>query len=112
MRAMVPDPPSGFHFFYPSSFTVLSSPCSLCSVVPDIGGVSDKLHFQKTDDAVLATPMRVPDVAFGEMRQPSLATSVTWLWLAAPFCRRMHRLERALIKQRPTSDWSKTLIFK
>ena len=26
-----------------------------------------KLHFQKTYDGILATPMRVPDVAFGEM---------------------------------------------
>jgi lipooligosaccharide transport system permease protein len=38
------------------------------------GAVSDgcfniwfKLHFQKTYDGILATPMRVPDVAFGEM---------------------------------------------
>ena len=26
-----------------------------------------KLHFQKTYDGILATPMRVPDIAFGEM---------------------------------------------
>ena len=38
------------------------------------GAISDgmfniffKLHFQKTYDGILATPMRVPDVAFGEM---------------------------------------------
>lgn len=82
-----------FSGFFEPLFYLLSLGLGLGAMVPDIGGVSYtafvapgllasscmngaitdgffniffKLHFQKTYDAVLATPMRVADVAFGE----------------------------------------------
>ncbi len=80
--------------FFEPVFYLLGIGLGLGSLVPDIdgiaysafvapgllaascmnGAISDgffniffKLHFQKTYDGILATPMRVPDVAFGEM---------------------------------------------
>jgi lipooligosaccharide transport system permease protein len=80
--------------FFEPLFYLLSIGIGLGAMVPDIEGVSYrafvvpgllaancmngavtdgffniffKLHFQKTYDGILATPMRVPDVAFGEM---------------------------------------------
>jgi lipooligosaccharide transport system permease protein len=80
--------------FFEPLFYLLSIGLGLGAMVPDIGGISYaafvapgllassclngalsdgmfniffKLHFQKTYDGILATPMRVPDVAFGEM---------------------------------------------
>jgi lipooligosaccharide transport system permease protein len=83
-----------FSGFFEPLFYLLSIGIGLGSMVPDIDGVSYgafvapgllassclngaitdgffnvffKLHFQKTYDGILATPMRVPDIAFGEM---------------------------------------------
>ncbi len=83
-----------FSGFFEPLFYLLSIGIGLGSLVPDVGGVSYtafvapgllasscmngaitdgffniffKLHFQKTYDGILASPMRVPDVAFGEM---------------------------------------------
>jgi lipooligosaccharide transport system permease protein len=83
-----------FSGFFEPLFYLLSIGLGLGGLVPDINGVnytafvapgllaancmngaiSDglfniwfKLHFQKTYDGILATPMRVADVAFGEM---------------------------------------------
>jgi lipooligosaccharide transport system permease protein len=80
--------------FFEPVFYLLGIGIGLGGLVPDIGGVSYaafvapgllasscmngaitdgffniffKLHFQKTYDGILATPMRVPDVALGEM---------------------------------------------
>jgi lipooligosaccharide transport system permease protein len=80
--------------FFEPLFYLLSLGIGLGAMVPDIGGVSYsafvapgllasscmngaitdgffniffKLHFQKTYDGILATPMRVADIAFGEM---------------------------------------------
>lgn len=80
--------------FFEPLFYLLSLGIGLGAMVPDIGGVSYsafvapgllasscmngaitdgffniffKLHFQKTYDGILATPMRVPDIALGEM---------------------------------------------
>jgi lipooligosaccharide transport system permease protein len=80
--------------FFEPLFYLLSLGLGLGGLVPDIGGInyaafvapgllassclngalSDgmfniffKLHYQKTYDGILATPMRVPDVALGEM---------------------------------------------
>lgn len=79
--------------FFEPLFYLLSIGLGLGAMVPDVGGVSYtafvapgllaascmngaitdgffniffKLRFQKTYDGILATPMRVPDVAFGE----------------------------------------------
>ncbi len=83
-----------FTGFFEPLFYLLSIGVGLGAMVPDIGGVSYtafvapgllasscmngaitdgffniffKLHYQKTYDGILATPMRVPDVALGEM---------------------------------------------
>ena len=83
-----------FSGFFEPLFYLLGIGIGLGSIVPAIGGVSYsayvapgllassclngaitdgffnvhwKLHYQKTYDGILATPMRVPDVAFGEM---------------------------------------------
>jgi lipooligosaccharide transport system permease protein len=80
--------------FFEPLFYLLSLGIGLGTMVPDIGGVNYsafvapgllasscmngaitdgffniffKLHYQKTYDGILATPMRVPDIAFGEM---------------------------------------------
>lgn len=82
-----------FSGFFEPLFYLLSLGLGLGAMVPDIGDISYtafvapgllaascmngaitdgffniffKLHFQKTYDGILATPMRVPDVAFGE----------------------------------------------
>jgi lipooligosaccharide transport system permease protein len=83
-----------FSGFFEPLFYLLSIGIGLGGMVPDVGGISYtafvapgllassclngaisdgffniffKLHFQKTYDGILASPMRVPDVAFGEM---------------------------------------------
>jgi lipooligosaccharide transport system permease protein len=83
-----------FSGFFEPLFYLLSIGIGLGTMVPDVAGVSYtafvapgllasscmngaitdgmfniffKLHFQKTYDGILATPMRVPDMAFGEM---------------------------------------------
>jgi lipooligosaccharide transport system permease protein len=89
--------------FFEPLFYLLSLGLGLGGMVPDIGGISYaafvapgllassclngalsdgmfniffKLHFQKTYDGILATPMRVPDVALGEMSWASMRGSL------------------------------------
>ena len=83
-----------FSGFFEPLFYLLGIGMGLGSIVPPIGGISYsayvapgllassclngaitdgffnvhwKLHYQKTYDGILATPMRVPDIALGEM---------------------------------------------
>jgi lipooligosaccharide transport system permease protein len=46
---------------------LLASSCMNGAIADGMFNIFFKLHFQKTYDGILATPMRVPDVAFGEM---------------------------------------------
>jgi len=46
---------------------LLASSCLNGAIADGFFNIFFKLHFQKTYDGILATPMRVPDVAFGEM---------------------------------------------
>jgi lipooligosaccharide transport system permease protein len=46
---------------------LLASSCMNGAITDGMFNIFFKLHFQKTYDGILATPMRVPDVAFGEM---------------------------------------------
>jgi lipooligosaccharide transport system permease protein len=46
---------------------LLASSCLNGAITDGLFNIWFKLHFQKTYDGILATPMRVPDVAFGEM---------------------------------------------
>jgi hypothetical protein len=45
----------------------LASSCLNGAITDGFFNMHFKLHYQKTYDGILATPMRVPDVAFGEM---------------------------------------------
>ncbi len=83
-----------FSGFFEPLFYLLSVGIGLGAMIPDVDGISYtafvapgllaascmngaisdgffniffKLHFQKTYDGILASPMRVPDIAFGEM---------------------------------------------
>jgi lipooligosaccharide transport system permease protein len=46
---------------------LLAASCLNGAITDGCFNIFFKLHFQKTYDGILATPMRVPDVAFGEM---------------------------------------------
>jgi lipooligosaccharide transport system permease protein len=46
---------------------LLASSCLNGAITDGFFNIFIKLHFQKTYDGILATPMRVPDIAFGEM---------------------------------------------
>jgi lipooligosaccharide transport system permease protein len=46
---------------------LLASSCLNGAISDGFFNIFFKLHYQKTYDGILATPMRVPDVAFGEM---------------------------------------------
>jgi lipooligosaccharide transport system permease protein len=46
---------------------LLAASCMNGAISDGFFNIFFKLHFQKTYDGILATPMRVPDVAFGEM---------------------------------------------
>jgi len=46
---------------------LLASSCLNGAITDGFFNIFFKLHFQKTYDGILATPMRVPDVALGEM---------------------------------------------
>jgi lipooligosaccharide transport system permease protein len=46
---------------------LLASSCLNGAITDGFFNIFFKLHYQKTYDGILATPMRVPDVAFGEM---------------------------------------------
>jgi lipooligosaccharide transport system permease protein len=45
---------------------LLASSCMNGAITDGFFNIFFKLHFQKTYDGILATPMRVPDIAFGE----------------------------------------------
>ena len=55
---------------------LLASSCMNGAVSDGLYNIFWKLHFQKTYDGILATPMRVPDVAFGEMLWATLRGSL------------------------------------
>lgn len=66
LGAMVPDI-NGVSY---SAFVVpglLASSCMNGAITDGFFNIFFKLHFQKTYDGILATPMRVVDIAFGEM---------------------------------------------
>ena len=46
---------------------LLAASCMNGAISDGFFNIFFKLHFQKTYDGILATPMRVPDIAFGEM---------------------------------------------
>jgi lipooligosaccharide transport system permease protein len=46
---------------------LLASSCLNGAITDGFFNIFFKLHYQKTYDGILATPMRVPDVGFGEM---------------------------------------------
>ncbi len=46
---------------------LLASSCLNGAITDGFFNIFFKLHYQKTYDGILSTPMRVPDVAFGEM---------------------------------------------
>jgi lipooligosaccharide transport system permease protein len=46
---------------------LLAASCMNGAITDGFFNIHFKLHIQKTYDGILATPMRVPDVAFGEM---------------------------------------------
>jgi lipooligosaccharide transport system permease protein len=46
---------------------LLAASCMNGAIADGFFNIFFKLHYQKTYDGILATPMRVPDVAFGEM---------------------------------------------
>ena len=46
---------------------LLASSCMNGAIAEGVFNLFFKLHYQKTYDGILATPMRVPDVAFGEI---------------------------------------------
>lgn len=46
---------------------LLASSCLNGAITDGFFNIFFKLHFQRTYDGILATPMRVPDIAFGEM---------------------------------------------
>jgi lipooligosaccharide transport system permease protein len=65
LGAMVPD----IHGVSYTAFVapgLLASSCMQGAITDGFFNIFFKLHFQKTYDGILATPMRVPDVALGE----------------------------------------------
>lgn len=55
---------------------LLASSCMNGAISDGMFNIFFKLHFQKTYDGILATPMRVPDVACGEMLWAILRSSL------------------------------------
>ena len=55
---------------------LLASSCMNGAVSDGLFNIFDKLRYRKTYDAVLATPMRVADVAFGEMLWATMRGSI------------------------------------
>ena len=66
LGAMVP-PIDGISYSAFVAPGLLASSCLNGAITDGFFNIFFKLHFQKTYDGILATPMRVPDVAFGEM---------------------------------------------
>ena len=92
---------------------LLASSCLNGAITDGFFNIFFKLHYQKTYDGILATPMRVPDVAFGEMlwalRRGSLYAAV--FLIGAAGSRRVHRQAAAAIavgafwRGRPPCSW-------
>ena len=55
---------------------LLASSCMNGAVSDGLFNIFDKLRYRKTNDAVLATPMRVPDIALGEMLWATMRGSI------------------------------------
>ena len=66
LGAMVP-PIDGLSYSAFVAPGLLASSCLHGAITDGFFNIHFKLYFQKTYDGILATPMRVPDVAFGEM---------------------------------------------
>ena len=66
LGAMVP-PIDGLSYSAFVAPGLLASSCLNGAITDGFFNIHFKLYFQKTYDGILATPMRVPDVAFGEM---------------------------------------------
>ena len=66
LGALVP-PVDGINYSAYVAPGLLASSCLNGAITDGFFNVHFKLHYQKTYDGILATPMRVPDVAFGEM---------------------------------------------
>ena len=66
LGAMVPDI-AGVNYSAFVAPGLLASSCMNGAITDGFFNIFFKLHFQKTYDGILATPMRVPDIAFGEM---------------------------------------------
>jgi lipooligosaccharide transport system permease protein len=66
LGAMVPDI-DGISYSAFVAPGLLASSCMNGAITDGFFNIFFKLHFQKTYDGILATPMRVPDIAFGEM---------------------------------------------
>jgi lipooligosaccharide transport system permease protein len=66
LGAMVP-PIDGISYRAFIAPGLLASSCLNGAITDGFFNIFFKLHYQKTYDGILSTPMRVPDVAFGEM---------------------------------------------
>jgi lipooligosaccharide transport system permease protein len=66
LGAMVP-PIAGVSYAAFVAPGLLASSCLNGAITDGFFNIFFKLHYQKTYDGILSTPMRVPDVAFGEM---------------------------------------------
>ena len=55
---------------------LLASSCINGAITDGFFNIFFKLQFQKTYDGILATPMRVPDIAFGEMLRAQIRGSI------------------------------------
>jgi lipooligosaccharide transport system permease protein len=66
LGSMIP-PANGISYSAFVAPGLLASSCLNGAITDGFFNIFFKLHYQKTYDGILATPMRVPDVAFGEM---------------------------------------------
>lgn len=66
LGSMVP-PTNGVSYSAFVAPGLLASSCLNGAITDGFFNIFFKLHYQKTYDGILSTPMRVPDVAFGEM---------------------------------------------
>ncbi len=66
LGALVPDV-NGLNYTAFVAPGLLAASCMNGAITDGFFNIFFKLHYQKTYDGILATPMRVPDVAFGEL---------------------------------------------
>lgn len=67
---------NGIHYSAFVAPGLLASSCMNGAVTDGFFNIFFKLKFQKTYDGILATPMRVPDIAFGEMLWAQMRGSI------------------------------------